>query len=109
MKQRWVVMFCTMAWAAWGQQSQLWKIDFPTSGSGEAQKHFVQGVLLLHNFEYDDAREEFQAASKAEPRFAMAYWGEALTHTHPLWGQQDLAAARAALQKLAPTAEGPTK
>jgi hypothetical protein len=66
----------------------LGHIDFPTSGSAEAQKHFVQGVLLLHSFEYADAREEFQKASSLEPHFAMAYWGEALTHTHPVWVQQ---------------------
>jgi hypothetical protein len=60
-------------------------------------------MLLLHNFEYDDAREEFQSASKIEPDFAMAYWDEALTHTYTLWMGQNLAAARAALQRLAPT------
>ena len=33
----------------------------------------------------------------------MAYWGEAMTYTHPVWFQQDLNAARAVLQRLAPT------
>jgi hypothetical protein len=61
--------------------------------------------LLLHSFEYADAREEFQAASKIEPAFAIAYWGEALTYTHPVWVQQDVPAARAVLARLAPTAE----
>src|SRR5947209_4037381 len=86
-------------------QTNLGHVDFPTSGSSSAQAHFVQGVLLLHNFEYDDAREEFQAASKLQSDFAMAYWGEALTHTYTLWNGQDLAAARAALEKLGPTPE----
>ena len=35
----------------------------------------------------------------------MAYWGEALTHEHPLWNQQDLAAARAVLNQLGPDDE----
>ena len=35
----------------------------------------------------------------------MAYWGEALTYDHPLWGEHDSTAARAALQRLAGTAE----
>ena len=83
---------------------QLGHIDFPTSGSPEAQGHFVQGVLLLHSFEYDDAREEFQAARKIQPGFAMAYWGEALTYTHPVWVEQDAKSAREALTRLAPTA-----
>lgn len=85
--------------------AQLGRIDFPTSAGPAAQKHFIQGALLLHSFEYADAREEFQAASKIEPDFAMAYWGEALTYTHPLWVQQDAAAARAALSRLGPTPE----
>jgi tetratricopeptide (TPR) repeat protein len=87
-------------------QTNLGHVEFPTSGSPQAQSHFIQGVLLLHNFEYDDAREEFQAASKLQPDFAMAYWGEALTHTYTLWNGQDLTAARAVLSKLAPTADG---
>jgi hypothetical protein len=87
-------------------QTNLGHAAFPTSGSPPAQEHFLQGMLLLHNFEYDDAREEFQAASKVQPDFAMAYWGEALTHTYTLWMGQYLSAARAALQRLAPTAEG---
>ena len=91
--------------AASAQQTSLGHIEFPTSGSGEAQQHFLQGMLWLHSFEYADAREEFQAASKLQPAFAMAYWGEALTHTHPIWVQQDVPAARAALARLAPTPE----
>jgi len=95
----------TLTFSALAQQVSLGHIDFPTSGSPEAQQHFVQGVLLLHSFEYADARDEFQSASKIQPAFAMAYWGEALTYTHPVWVQQDAPAARAALARLAPTRE----
>ena len=87
------------------QTANLGHIDFPTSGKPEAQKHFIQGMLLLHSFEYADAKEEFQAASKIDSHFALAYWGEALTYTHPLWNQQDVSSARAALARLAPTKE----
>ena len=85
---------------------ELGEIHFPTSGSAEAQPHFRRGVLLLHSFEYDRAAEAFRAAQRADPDFAMAYWGEAMTYNHPLWDQQDREAARAALERLAPTAEG---
>jgi tetratricopeptide (TPR) repeat protein len=98
-------LWFTLNLCAFSQQTGLGHIDFPTSGSPEAQHHFVQGVLWLHSFEYADAREEFQAASKLQPSFAMAYWGEALTYTHPVWVQQDVPAARAALARLAPTPE----
>ncbi len=49
------------------QPPNLGHIDFPTSGAPEAQKHFIQGMLLLHSFEYPDARDEFVAA---EPHHA---------------------------------------
>ena len=43
---------------------------------------------------------------KIDPDFALAYWGEALSYNHPLWAQLDLPAAKKALERLAPTAEG---
>jgi len=79
------------------------EVSFANSGGAAAQPAFLRGLALLHNFEYEDAAESFQQAQVADPGFAMAYWGEALTHTHPVWMQQDLDAARAALGKLAPT------
>ncbi len=88
-----------------GQASDLGRIDFPTSGSPEAQKHFLRGVLLLHSFEYEDAAEEFREAQKLDPGFAMAYWGEAQTANHPIWVERDAESARKVLNRLAPTPE----
>ena len=81
----------------------LGRIVFPTSGAPQAQPAFLRGVLFLHSFEYDDAIEAFRQAQKADPAFAMAYWGEALAYNQPLWFNEDLAKARAALAKLKPT------
>lgn len=81
----------------------LGEINFPTSGPPEAQKYFVEGVLLLHSFEYGRARRAFQEASRLAPAFAMAYWGEAMTYDHRIWGEQDRQSALAALARLAPT------
>ena len=86
------------------QPARLGTIEFPTSGSAEAKPHFVRGVLFLHSFEYDSAANEFRRAQSADPGFAMAYWGEAMTKTHPVWNEQDIAAARAILGRLASTA-----
>jgi hypothetical protein len=84
----------------------LGTISFPTSAkSAEAQQAFIRGMLLLHLFEYPFARDEFLTAQRIEPDFALAYWGEAMTYTHPVWDQQDAEAGRAALRKLAPTPE----
>ena len=80
----------------------LGRIDFPNSGSEAAQEPFLRGVLLLHSFEFEDAREAFLAASRVDPAFTLAYWGEAMTHNHPLWREQDADAARSALARLAP-------
>ena len=84
-------------------QLALGRISFPTSAAPAPQAEFIRGVLLLHSFQYQEAAEAFRAAQHLEPRFAMAYWGEALTYTHPIWDQQDLPAARAVLARLAPT------
>ena len=83
--------------------SSLGEIEFPNSGAPEAQQPFLRGVLLLHNFEYDDAQAAFQRAQELDPGFAMAYWGEAMTMTHPLWGEQDVQQALKILRRLAPT------
>ena len=74
-----------------------------TSGDEATQAAFLRGLALLHNFEYSRAADEFRAAQAADPDFAMAYWGEAMTHNHPLWDQQDRQAALAALAKLGAT------
>lgn len=79
------------------------KVVFANSGSAAAQKDFLAGVALLHDFEYPAAAEAFRRAQAADPGFAMAYWGEAMTFNHPVWMQQNLQAGRAALNKLAPT------
>ncbi len=86
-------------------QSALGVIDFPTSGSAEAQPHFIAGVLFLHNFEYEDAATHFRLAQEADPGFALAYWGEALTYNHAVWFEQDREAAMRALERLGDTAE----
>ena len=78
-------------------------VSFANSGSPAAQKDFLDGLALLHDFEYPSAAAAFRRAQTADPNFAMAYWGEAMTFNHPIWMQQDLNAARAALNKLAPT------
>ena len=79
-------------------------INFPNSGLAAAQKDFREGVFLLHSFEYNDARDAFWKAQKADPGFALAYWGEAMTHNQPIWFTQDRDKARSALAHLAPTA-----
>ena len=80
-------------------------LDFPNSGAAEAQDAFDRGVKLLHSFEFEDSRAAFLEAQEIDPGFAMAIWGEAMTHNYPIWAQQERDEALAALSKLAPLEE----
>src|SRR5688572_28333865 len=93
---------------------QLGTITFPTSAPAAAQAPFIRGVLFLHSFEYESAAQAFREAQAAAPSFALAYWGEAITYTHPVWNEQDVAKATAALGRLGATpaarrAKAPTR
>jgi len=95
------VLFCIVAAfvVLHAQQSDLGRIAFPTSGSAAAQPAFIHGVLLLHSFEYDDAIAAFREAERIDPSFAMAYWGEAMCYSQPLWGNENVEKARDALTR----------
>ena len=81
----------------------LGRIDFPTSGAPAAQEEFELGVLALHSFWYEEARDHFRKARELDPGFAMAYWGEAMTYDAPLQGTrgvQDSKVGQAILDQL---------
>src|SRR5687768_7292415 len=63
----------------------LGTIVFPNSGNAKAQPAFLKGVALLHSFEYERAADAFRQAQAADRSFALAFWGEALTHSHVVW------------------------
>ena len=90
--------------AAVEEIKDLGHLVFQSSGAPAAQPHLIRGLLLLHSFEYRPAAEAFRKAQEADPGFAMAYWGEAMTYNHTIWNEQDLAAARAVLARLGATA-----
>lgn len=86
-----------------GPEPRLGQISFATSASPAAHRAFVRGMLYLHNFHYPQAAVAFREAQALDTGDVMSYWGEAVSYTHPVWDQQDTAAARAALRRLAPT------
>jgi tetratricopeptide (TPR) repeat protein len=59
--------------------------------------------VWLHSFMYEDAIDAFRAAQKLDPNFVMAYWGEALSFSQPLWFFEEVEKGRAALAKLGAT------
>jgi tetratricopeptide (TPR) repeat protein len=83
----------------------LGTIIFPNSGAPAAQADFIRGVAWLHSFGYEEAIEAFRAAQKIDPKFPLAYWGEAMCFNQPLWFGEEVAAGRAALARLAATAQ----
>ncbi len=98
-----LILICVLAISVTAQESQLGRVEFPTSGSPQAQAHFLRGLAALHSFWYEEAAEAFRESTKVDPDFAMGYWGEAMTHNHPLWSEQDPAAARVVLAKIKDT------
>jgi tetratricopeptide (TPR) repeat protein len=87
------------------QSHKLGRISFPNSGARAAQPAFLKGVLLLHSFEYEDAAAAFREAQRIDPGFALAFWGEAMTHNHPVWNEQAADSARSILARLGSTPE----
>lgn len=98
-----LVLICLLAINVTAQESQLGRVEFPTSGSPQAQTHFLRGLAALHSFWYEEAVEAFRESTKVDPDFMMGYWGEAMTYNHPLWSEQDLTAARVVIAKLKDT------
>lgn len=82
---------------------RLGHLAFATSAPPAAHAAFIRGMLYLHNFHYPQAATAFREAQALDSGDVMSYWGEAVSYTHPVWNQQDTAAARAALRRLAPT------
>jgi hypothetical protein len=72
--------------------AQLGQVDFPVSCNEAATAHFDRGIAQLHSFGYSQARRSFEMASLADPGCAMAQWGVAMTHLHPLWTPPDRSA-----------------
>ncbi|HUC52500.1 MAG TPA: hypothetical protein VMR90_00535 [Candidatus Cybelea sp.] len=98
------LLFLLSSEPAWAQQG-FGEVAFKNSGPAAAQADFLLGLAQLHDFEYDDAAEHFRKAQQIAPDFALAYWGEAMTQSHPVWHEEDVQAGREILNRLAPTPE----
>ncbi len=65
---------------------RLGTVSFPISCAPDVQKPFERGVALMHSFEYEEAGQQFEAVALSDPQCAMAYWGQAMSLYHQLWG-----------------------
>src|SRR5262245_4756479 len=82
---------------------RLGTVTFPATGSADAQFDFLHGVAALHSFWYEEALEAFGRAAKIDPKFMMAYWGEAMCYHRSYRPGSDLKAGRQALTKIKST------
>ena len=86
---------------------QLGTVQWPTSCASAVQPQLERGLALLHHMTYRGARTTFEAVAVQDPDCAMAYWGQSMTHIHPLWSdppseesfQQGLSMAEKAAQQ----------
>ena len=93
------MMSCRSCAVCWSQRAvhpranrgSRGRVVFPNSGSAAAQADFLRGVAWLHSFGYEDAIDAFRAAQKIDPSFALAYWGEAMSFSQPLWFYEEVA------------------
>jgi tetratricopeptide (TPR) repeat protein len=73
----------------------------PVAASGaDSRAEVATGVAWMHSFEYERALAAFQRAEAADPRNAMAYWGQAMCYQQLLWGNENVEEARAILARM---------
>jgi hypothetical protein len=83
------------AWTICGQEPEhqghhhdsetLGTVNFPVSCSPSVQPAFTRGMALLYSFEYEESQQAFEQIAAADPKCAMAYWGQAMSLYHQLW------------------------
>ncbi len=95
------LFFCSALFTFWHCQksgSTYAKVKLQ-SELGALQHHFIlnegtevyfnKGLLLLHNFEYDDALTEFEKGVQVDSTEIMNHWGKAMAYYKALWGLQN--------------------
>lgn len=71
--------------------------------SARAKEFFDQGLNWLYAFNHEEAQRSFEAATRHDPSFAMAWWGVAMSHgphiNYPLLEPERAKVATEAIQK----------
>lgn len=68
-----------------GVPETLGEVSFPISCDPSQQQPFNRAVALLHSFAYAAAERSFREIAEKDPHCAMAHWGLAMVHFHPVW------------------------
>lgn len=64
------------------------------------QEKFDEGLLLLHNFEYEDALAAFEDATAIDSTEVLTHWGEAMCYYKGLWKLRDIDKGEAIVSRL---------
>ena len=83
----------------------LGKLDHGFPLNPDTQEKFDEGLLLLHNFEYEDALTAFEEATALDSTEVLSHWGEAMCHYKGLWKLQKTNEGRAIISRLGDTKE----
>ena len=83
----------------------LGKLEHGFTLNPATQDKFNEGLLLLHNFEYDDALTAFEAATALDSTEVLTHWGEAMCHYKALWRLQNTENGKAILERFGKTKE----
>ncbi|MEL7144830.1 MAG: hypothetical protein AAFO69_00575 [Bacteroidota bacterium] len=83
----------------------LGKLEHGFKLNPAVQEKFDQGLLLLHNFEYDDALNAFKEATAADSTEVLTHWGEAMCHYKALWKLQNTDKGKAIVSRLGTSRE----
>lgn len=83
----------------------LGKLEHGFTLNPATQEKFEEGLLLLHNFEYDDALTAFEAATALDSTEVLTHWGEAMCHYKALWRLQNTDKGKAIIARLGDTRE----
>src|SRR5262245_62027773 len=63
----------------------LGTVNFPVSCAPAVQPAFNRAMALLYSFEYESSLLAFEKISAGDSKWAMAYWGRAMSLYHQLW------------------------
>lgn len=83
----------------------LGKLEHGFTLSPATQEKFDEGLLLLHNFEYEDALMAFEEATALDSTQVLTHWGEAMCHYKALWQLQNTDKGKAIVSRLGNTRE----
>lgn len=93
------VSFVACQQAPTTSSGDLGDVSISFTATPEAKEELLRGYLLLHSFEYEDARTAFRKVQEQDPFAPMAYWGEAMSHHYTLWAKEETEEAKIALAK----------